>query len=197
MTPSPAPTPRTWLRATWTGWLLGVPAIIGLALIGEALGIGASQGLVGAGMGLAVGGMQSRVLGAMVPKRGGWILATTVGLALPFLVHDISRLLGRELPYSLPVMVALGGLVAGAGQALLLRPRYRRALAWVAASIVGWSLAAGTTAIADTMFQARSIRGIGGALAYLGVILAGGLVLALATGPCLTWIGREEGGQQQ
>jgi hypothetical protein len=29
-----------WVCATWVGWLLGVPLIIALALIGETVGIG-------------------------------------------------------------------------------------------------------------------------------------------------------------
>ena len=46
--------------ATWAGWLLGIPFIIILALMGEAVGIGGSQFLVGAGMGTGTGLLQSR-----------------------------------------------------------------------------------------------------------------------------------------
>ena len=35
-----------WLRATWLGWILGVPLILVLALAGEAVGIGGAQVLV-------------------------------------------------------------------------------------------------------------------------------------------------------
>ena len=47
----------SWIRNTWFGWLLGIPIIITLALIGEAVHIGGAQVLVGAGMG--IGGLTS------------------------------------------------------------------------------------------------------------------------------------------
>ena len=170
---------------TWAGWLLGIPMIIALALAGEAVGIGGSQVLVGAGMGLAVGLLQARVAREFTGRRRAWVVATTAGLALPFLVVDLAGLLGRDLPYSLYWYVLLGGLGAGGWQARLLRSRLRRPVAWVVASVVGWSLAAGSAAIADSWRLAGSIRGVHGLLAYLGVIAAGGLVLGLVTGTAL------------
>ena len=44
-----------WLRATVAGWLLGVPLIVALALLGEAVGVGGAQFLVGVGMGAGLG----------------------------------------------------------------------------------------------------------------------------------------------
>ena len=43
-----------WRRATTGGWLLGVPMIVVLALIGETVGLGGTQTLVGVGMGAAL-----------------------------------------------------------------------------------------------------------------------------------------------
>ena len=52
----------SWILATWVGWLLGIPIIIVLALIGEAVHIGGAQFLVGAGMGTGIGLMQALVI---------------------------------------------------------------------------------------------------------------------------------------
>jgi len=46
---SPTPSLVSWLRATWLSWILGMPCIVLLALLGEALGLGGKQVLVGAG----------------------------------------------------------------------------------------------------------------------------------------------------
>ncbi len=132
---------RRWTRATWAGWLLGIPCVIALALAGEALGIGGSQVLVGAGMGAGVEVMQE-----VIGRAGPWAWSTAVGLALPFLGFDLATAAGRDWPFSLYPSVAVGGLIVGAGQARLLRPHFRGTGAWVAASTVGWSLSAGAAA---------------------------------------------------
>lgn len=51
-----------WIRATWVGWLAGIPMVALFALFGEVVGIGGAQILVGAGMGAAVGIAQGRAL---------------------------------------------------------------------------------------------------------------------------------------
>jgi hypothetical protein len=181
----------SWIRATWFGWLLGIPIIIVLALIGEAVGDGGAQVLVGAGMGTGIGLMQARVIRRMLPKSILWIWSCIVGLGAPFLLTDISKVVGWNLPYSLPVSIVLGGLIIGTWQALILRSRLRKPGWWIVASALGWTLAAGTSAIADSP-RARAIRGIWGAVAYLGIIAAGGLILGLVTGLCLAWLVRSE-----
>jgi len=181
-----------WVCATWIGWLFGIPLVVVFALIGEAVGIGGSQVLVGAGMGTGVGLMQARVIKGAVDKWFHWVRACAVGLALPFLVSDISRAAEWNLPYSLPVNVIIGGIIAGAWQTFILRSRFRRTWLWTAASALGWTLAAGTAAIADSFSQVRSVRGILGALLYLGIVAAGGLVLGFVTGVFLQWMFRNE-----
>lgn len=181
-----------WVRATWFGWLLGIPVIIVLALVGEAVGIGGAQVLVGAGMGTGIGLMQSRVIRSLLPKSGAWICSCVVGLAVPFLVTDIAKTAGRNVGYSLFVCVAIGGLIAGGWQALILRKRFRKTLWWVVASALGWTLAAGTSAVADPLSRFPALRGIWGAFVYLGVVAAGGLILGLVTGVCLAWMFQHE-----
>jgi hypothetical protein len=160
-----------WVRATWVGWLLGIPLIIVLALIGEAIGIGGAQFLVGAGMGISVGLRQGRVMRSMINKSAPWIWSCIIGLA-----------------YSLQYSIALGGLIAGLWQALLLRSRFHQTWSWVAMSALGWSLAAGTAAMADYISKLRLLQGIWGALAFLGIVAVGGLVLGLVTVVSLAWM---------
>ena len=171
-----------WIRATWAGWALGVPLVVLLALTGESLGIGPLQFPVGLGMGIGVGFMQGRVVRNLLGEAAPWRWSCALGLALPFLAADLARQTGRTVPYSLYLAVALGGLIVGIWQALLLRRRFSRVGWWVAASLLGWSLAAGLGAVADGLPRSHTVRGIWGALAYLGIVAGGGLVLGVVTG---------------
>ena len=179
----------SWIRTTWIGWLLGIPIIIVLALIGEAVHMGGAQVLVGAGMGTGIGLMQGRVIRSILHKSTLWIWSCIIGLGAPFLLTDISKLVGWNLPYSLPVSIGLGGLIIGSWQEIILRSRLRKTGWWIVASALGWTLAAGTSAIADSP-RSRAIRGIWGAVAYLGIVAAGGLILGRVTGLCLAWLFR-------
>ena len=181
----------SWIRATWFGWLLGIPIITVLALIGEAVHIGGAQVLVGVGMGTGIGLMQARVIRRILHKSTLWIWSCIVGLGTPFLSTDISKVVGWNLPYSLPAAKGLGGLIIGIWQALILRSRLRQTGWWIVASALGWALAGGTSAMADSP-RAHAIRGIWGAVVYLGIIAAGGLILGLVTGLCLAWLLRNE-----
>ena len=180
-----------WIRATWFGWLLGIPIIIVLALIGEAVHIGGSQFLVGAGMGAGIGLIQALVIRRILHKSVLWICSSIVGLGAPFVLTDLSKFVGWNLPYSLPLAIVLGGLIVGIWQALILRSRLRQTGWWIVASALGWALAGGTSAMADSP-RAHAIRGIWGAVVYLGIIAAGGLILGLVTGLCLAWLLRNE-----
>ena len=68
----------------------------------------------------------------------------------------------------------------------------RLIVSWILNTWLGWTLAAGTSYMADSLVRSHSIRGITGALAYLGILLAGGLVLGAFTGICLAWMPRRE-----
>ena len=177
-----------WIRATWAGWLLGIPFVIVLALLGEVIGIGGAQVMVGAGMGLGIGLMQGRVVRGLIKKAAPWRWSCIIGLALPFLLTDISKIVGLHLPYSLQLAVALGGLTAGLWQAVLLRSHFHKTWSWAAMSALGWALAAGTAAMSDYLFQSRLLQGLWGALAFLGIIGIGGLVLGLVTAVSFAWM---------
>lgn len=174
-----------WLRATWLGWLLGIPLIIVLALIGEAAGVGGAQFLVGVGMGAGVGFMQNRVIRKILDRRISWLWSTVVGLGLPFLATDVSKLAGWNLPYSLLILMTVGGLITGVWQALILSSQIHKIILWTAASALGWFLAAAASSYADSLPRSLAVRGIWGALLYLGAAAAGGLILGSITGICL------------
>ena len=175
----------TWVRATWVGWVLGVPLIIVMALIGEVMGIGGAQVLVGAGIGAGVGLLQGRAIRPILGRSGPWFWACVVGISAPFLGWDLASAARWPSPYSPYVALGLGGFLAGAWQAALLRERFGNPAWWVASSALGWTVAGGTAAIADWLTRSRSVRGIWGAVAYLAIVALGGLILGLITGVAL------------
>ena len=179
-----------WIRATWLGFVLGIPCIVVLALLGEAVGLGGTQVLVGAGLGAGVGFLQARALRGPLDRTSRWFWSSVVGLALPFLAIDLASLSGWNVPSPLLICIAIGGLVAGLWQASILSSRYSSAWIWVLASTGGWALAGALALYADSLSKNRSLRGVWGALAYLGMISLGGLVVGVVTGAALLWISR-------
>ena len=181
----------TWVRATWYGWLLGVPLVIAFALVGENLGMGGRQVLVGLGMGTGVGLLQSRAIRSVLPRPAAWLASCILGLGIPFLVTDVATTIGADVRYSLPLAVAAGGLLMGVWQAFLLRRHVRAPAWWILASAVGWTLAAGVAYLADAEGRgSHVVRGIAGALLYLGTVAAGGLILGFVTGVVLPRLAR-------
>jgi hypothetical protein len=179
---------RQWLRATWTGWLIGIPLIVLFALLGEMLGTGGVQAVVGAGMGLGVGFKQGGLLVSVI-SRWRWTLVTTVGLALPLLLGDIAALMGRPTQFRLHLAVAAGGILAGLFQAVMIgRRSLGSILPWTTASLAGWTLAAGMAYLADSLPRTASLLGITGAVAYLGITAMGGLLLGAVTGLALGFL---------
>jgi hypothetical protein len=177
-----------WLRTTWFGWLFGVPIIILLSLIGEAIGLGGAQFLVGVGMGIGVGVMQSRVIKDLINRSSSWVWSTIVGLGLPFLVADIWKFVDWKLPYSWPVLIAVGGLIVGIWQAFILSSQVHKIILWAAVDALGWFVAMTIPSLADFLPHLKAVRGIGGVLLYL----AGGLILSSITGISLGWIFRQQ-----
>ena len=176
---------RTWIRSVFFGWVLGIVVVIFLAVIGDAIGARGSQLAVGLGMGLGVGFTQERALRPVTGALTRWPGVSALGLALPFLFGDVSRLIGIGIPYSLYGTIVIAGLVIGTFQSRLLPPAVASRGAWILANVVGWTLAAVSVAWADTFTRTLGVRGIAGALIYLGVVASGGVALGLATGLAL------------
>ena len=141
-----------------------------------------SIAIVGAGMGAGLGMMQARVVRSITGRRAPWIWSSAGGLAIPFLLLDVARWLGRVVPDAPTGAVVAAGLTVGVWQAALLRAHVKSSGVWIAASMVGWALAGLAVATADAMGRGLALRGLPGALAYLGVIGIGGLALGVVTG---------------
>ena len=171
-----------WTLATWLGWVVGIPILIGLAVMLDGLGFQTIQFPVGVAMGLGVGLLQGRLVKRLGVPMGDWILSCAVGLTVPFAAYDVGTRFGYYPANALYFCVALGGLIVGTWQAYLLRPHLRVAGVWVVASVLGWTAAAGGAALADALRQSGGIAGLSGALAYLGVVMAGGVILGAITG---------------
>jgi len=183
---------RPWIRITFLGWLLGIAFVVALALVGEVVGVHGSQISVGLGMGLGVGIAQERALRPLLGASQSWRWVSAAGLALPFLVVDLARVFGRPIPYSLYVAIIAAGLTAGTLQARLLKPHGLAPLSWIGASALGWTAASFMAALADSLTRWSSVRGIAGALLYLALVGAGGVLLGAATSIPLRQLARQD-----
>jgi hypothetical protein len=163
--------------------VLGLVLIISFALLGETVGAGGTQVIVGLGMGLGVGTMQARRVAGSLRRGRAWCASCAVGLSLPFVAIDLGAQSGWSISmtYALPLAVSAGGLAAGVWQARILGARFPSSLAWVAASVAGWSLAGAMSSVAHVLQRSGSMRGIAGAAAYLGIVTCGGLLLGVVT----------------
>ncbi len=84
------------------------------------------------------------------------------------------------------VRATLSGWLLGVPS--IVRSHLRTPMTWLAASVLGWALAGGAVWAADALSRGQALRGLTGALAYLGLVATGGLSLGLVTGvPLLTW----------
>jgi hypothetical protein len=173
-----------WVWVTFAGWTAGFFLAILFIVVVDSLGVLQVQSPLALGMGVGVGLAQARLFGTMVGRRSQWVLATALALAAPFLVGDVSHLSGRPVPFNLAAYVVVGGIVVGLVQWLLLRRATPHATWWLVATPIGWLLASVFILINDLWIRGGlRIPGIVGALLYVGIVLAGGIVLGLCTAP--------------
>ncbi len=170
-------TPR-WIAPTFLGWCLGFVLAIVFVIVADGGGAPGLQSPLPIGMGLGVGLLQGRALASRLGTVRPWVVATSAGLTIPFLVVDLSHLIGRPVPYALAVCVALGGVVAAAFQSLALRAVVARPLWWLLLTPVGWLLGGSTVWINERLLP--KTPGVIGALQYVSVVLSGGLILGVA-----------------
>ena len=186
MTPHPAQhpplRPATWVRVTTIGWFLGFLVMLLLIPLAEAI-LGPGESMVGTGMGAGLGFWQSRSLRGILPKPSRWTLASVVGLGTPFIARDVTSRLGVEGWYSLPAAMVVGGFILAIWQWRLLRPLSERAISWVAACTIGWTLPALAMALGDR-YRAEPW----GALLSLTAMFLGGAVLGAVTAHPLVWL---------
>jgi hypothetical protein len=173
----PVPAGR-WILQTFLGWSAGFVLAIAFIIGVDGFGIRGTQFPLAAGMGLGVGLVQGRIVAPLLGGARGWVVATTFGLSLPFVLGDALRLLGGQAPYSLAGYVAVGGLLAGVLQWRLLRALPAGAPPWwPVLTAIGWLLAGSTVWLDDLLPRTR---GLIGAARYIAVVLSGGVVLGLA-----------------
>ncbi len=174
-----------WLRATFLGWVIGFFLVIGLVLIWDAIGVGSSQFMIGVGMGAGVGFMQGRAAKGWLDSPKQWLTMSAIGMGAPFVVFDIFKVLNYKLPYSLPISIAAGGLLTGLLQMRLLPRRSAKMNLWPVAGFAGWALAGGASSLADSLRFVSNVTGVLGALLYILIVLAGGVILGTVTGGVL------------
>lgn len=175
-------TATSWVRATTIGWFVGLLFMIALVIIGEAAGA-PSQSVVGIGVGGGLGYWQRYLLRGVIERPWRWVLATVVGMGAPFVLWDMSALVGGESWFSLPACVVAGGLVVALWQWRLLAPHSDRAAWWVPACAMGWAMPALAIGLSDSGWISDPGEFLG-----LSGIFFGGLMLGAVTGKPLVWI---------
>lgn len=98
-------------------------------------------------LGLTLGMAQWLVLRKHLKHIGGWVLATTIGYATPFIAPPLLQAIEPGWPIGM-LILGLTGLVLGVLQWLVLRNRIANAGWWIPISVGGWSLAFALTGIA-------------------------------------------------
>lgn len=174
---------RRWTGATFIGWVLGFFFTLAGAIVADIAGVEDAQFFVGIGMGTGVGYGQLRWAGARFGATNRWVAASAVGMGAPFVASDVLHAVWSQWSFSLPLSVAVGGLLVGWLQWRLLRKRSRRPGWWVPACIVAWTLAAATVGLSGLVPGSGWL-----ALFSLGSILLGGVVLGAASGGVLVWL---------
>lgn len=167
---------KRWLRSTALGWLLGLGVVVALAAVWGLFG-GNGQFMIGVGMGGGVGYLQSRILKDWMSPSWLWWFASTAGMGVLFVAHDLFALADIQVPYSLPLYVVAGGFLSGLPQCFLLGAHSRLAGWWVLASTIGWALPATAIAVGD----AEGLKPWGQLLSLIG-IFGGGLLLGSVSG---------------
>jgi hypothetical protein len=97
-----------WIKLTFAGWALGFGLMLVLIAAVGVSGLGDAQFPVGLGMGLGVGFLQARVIKEFIHRSQPWVVASGVGMALPFVVFDVARVFRPEMQLSLPLNVVIG-----------------------------------------------------------------------------------------
>lgn len=189
---------RRWMWATLGGFYFG---FIGGFILSDILGsilplIGivlpeSNYGLwiaVGAGVGL----MQLPALRKRIAGSFWWVIASMVGLAVPFIAYEVvSRVwgvpndLGPVGIVGITVAMIFGGALVGVLQLRVLRPHTTRSGRWVLASTVGWTLSLAGFAVINAMQMLGITFRLMGAISILVSPVIGGLAFGAVTGRIL------------
>ncbi len=167
-----------WVFASFSGWIYGFIAIALLSALADVLRFGGAV-YIGLGMGWSIGFTQWRVARKWLRASTQWMWASTVGLAICFLVLDLlPERWGLKEEVALQAGAAVGGLLVGVWQSRMVSPT--KARGWfVAASTAGWWLGA---ALPTLLAVPGHPNGPLQAIRNIGTMLLGGLVLGVVTG---------------
>lgn len=171
-----------WVRVNTIGWVLGLAAVILLAIVSDVVG-GNAQFMVGAGMGAGIGYMQGRSLRDRIRSPRAWAWSSTIGMALPFVAWDVGAMLGHGDVLSLPPCVLLGALLVGTLQYGQLRSESPRAAWWIPSVALGWAVPTAMVAANDV-----DILDPWGNTLFLLALFFGGGVMGAITGRPLAWV---------
>ena len=165
-----------WVLATTIGWAVGsIAAFIVAHLVAPIVHIvipHETNLVFGLCLGAVVGIVQRRFAPNPITASGRWVLSTSIGMGIPFVVAAIAgEFRGGHPGVGLVLIAAVGGLIAGLLQLRNVRRHSGRSGWWVLASIVGWGL--GWLAV-EIGF------GVG--------LLVGGVPLGVVTGGALVWL---------
>jgi len=186
----PAPKPKSffilWVLANSIGWVLGVIVVVMLGTWAEKIHTGSAV-CIGVGMGLTVGLAQWLTARKWFGATSRWMWASTIGITAPFLFADLVRI---DLSFwALPVLAAIGGLLAGWMQRSSLRPRSSKADLWVLVSAVAWMCPALLVAfVAVPRHPQTTMESVGN----IGSFAFGGVALGLITGLALASLFRAQ-----
>ena len=169
---------RTWVLATTIGWPAGIITAFIVAHVVNLVYPKETNLVFGLCLGAVVGYMQRRFAKNPITASGRWVLSTSIGMGIPFVVgviaHEIWSGIPGLVPGALPslvLIVAVGGLITGLMQFRNMRRHSRRSGWWVLASLVG--------------------SGLGWLAMDLGFpfgLLIGGVPLGMVTGGAMVWL---------
>ena len=165
---------HSWVLATAIGWAVGIITAFIVAHLVNIVYPKETNLVVGLCLGAVVGYMQKRFAHNPMTASGRWVLSTSIGMGIPFVVVVIADELRGGTPAALssPLLtVAVGGLITGLLQMRNMRRHSRISGWWILASIVGWGLA---WLVVDIGFG-------------IGLLLAGAL-LGAVTGGAIVWL---------
>lgn len=174
-----------WVTANGIGWLVGAIGSIILSYLVVTIFYPKETNLIlGLCVGASVGYAQWFILKRNFQISSLWGLVCTVCMGIPFIAQVIMSENGLEIPYfqgnyeflSRLIFGLLVGLVIGLLQMQFLKPYFKKAAWWIAASSFGW----GICFLASSVPMPFSLLGI----------LAGGVLLGLITGYGIIWMNR-------
>jgi hypothetical protein len=174
---------KKWTKHTFYGWLIGFVAVVGLALVFEAVGLADTQLFIGLGMGLSIGYFQFRIISKTLNINILWMWYSGLGLSIPFLLYEFTPLSwqAQQMSYSLIWMIPIGSLLIGVLQSRLLQGKVKKPLLWIPTCIVGWTLAVALATLSDYNILPK-LTGLWGGVITLLFMLSGGWVLGIVQG---------------